>query len=39
VPAGLSGVAAATGVFNLAFCLYPAPLIAAAGLAAAALLG
>lgn len=36
---GLSAVTAATGLFNLVFCLYPAPLLAAAGAAAAALLG
>lgn len=36
---GLSAVTAATGLFNLVFCLYPAPLLVAAGVAAAALLG
>lgn len=30
---------AATGLFNLVFCLFPAPMLAAAGAAAAALLG
>lgn len=38
-PASLSVVMAATGLFNLVFCLFPAPLVAAAGAAAAALLG
>ena len=36
---GLAAVTATTGIFNLVFCLYPAPLLLAAGLAAAALLG
>jgi len=35
----LSVVMAATGLFNLVFCLFPAPMLAAAGAAAAALLG
>jgi NADH-quinone oxidoreductase subunit N len=39
VPAGLSTVTAATGLFNLLFCLYPAPFLLAAGAAAVALLG
>jgi NADH-quinone oxidoreductase subunit N len=38
-PASLSVVMAATGLFNLVFCLYPAPMLAAAGAAATALLG
>ncbi len=37
--AGLGVVTAATGIFNLVFCLYPAPLLLAAAAAAAALLG
>lgn len=36
---GLSVVTTTTGLFNLVFCLYPAPLLVAAGAAAAALLG
>ena len=35
----LSVVMGVTGLFSLVFCLYPAPLVAAAGAAAAALLG
>jgi len=38
-PAGLAAVTAGTGLFNLVFCLYPAPLLLTAGAAAAALLG
>ena len=38
-PPSLSVVMAATGLFNLVFCLFPAPMLAAAGAAAAALLG
>ena len=38
-PPSLSVVMATTGLFNLAFCLFPAPMLAAAGIAAAALLG
>ncbi len=38
-PASLSVVMAGTGLFNLVFCLVPAPMLAAAGAAAAALLG
>jgi NADH-quinone oxidoreductase subunit N len=37
-PAGLSVVMAGTGLFNLLFILWPAPMLAAAGAAAAALL-
>src|SRR3712207_3530698 len=37
-PASLSAVMAGTGLFNLAFILWPAPMLAAAGAAAAALL-
>ena len=35
----LSAVVAVTGLFNLVFCLFPAPMLAAAAAAAAALLG
>jgi len=38
-PASLMVVMAGTGVFNALFCLWPAPLVAAAQAAAAALLG
>jgi NADH-quinone oxidoreductase subunit N len=38
-PPSLSVVMATTGLFNLVFCLFPAPMLAAAGIAAAALLG